>query len=203
MNFWEWPPHESLFFSSHCLSCSSGCQPLLSAAHSSRSSPLSHPSTSCCQNESPKTPIWFKSILCFSIGYRLKSKHNVFSGPFTATSFQRFSKQNISHLSLHFLTSLKSACALKCLAAMWWGWYGCHCLRTHNRICRMGVSNLEETPGTTAEHSFKKHRIFRSLGATEDHTLLNAQVTQDPESEDAWGILQSIYFSILFLPAYA
>lgn len=42
----------------------------------------------------------------------------------------------------------------------------------------------EETPETTAEHSFKDS-IFRSLGATEDHTVLNAQVTQDTESEDA------------------
>lgn len=67
----------------------------------------------------------------------------------------------------------------------------------------MGVSNLEETPETTAKHSFKEHRIFRSLGATEDHTVLNAQVTQDTESEDALGILQQTYFSILFLPAHA
>lgn len=67
----------------------------------------------------------------------------------------------------------------------------------------MGVSNLEETPETTAEHPFKKHHIFRSLGATEDHTVLNVQVPQDTESEDALGILQPTYFSILFLPTHA
>ena len=67
----------------------------------------------------------------------------------------------------------------------------------------MGVSNLEETLETTAEDSFKKHHIFRSLGATEDHTVLNVQVPQDTESEDALGILQPTYFSTLFLPTHA
>lgn len=62
---------------------------------------------------------------------------------------------------------------------------------------------MEETPETTAEHSFKKCHIIRALGGTEGNIVLNTEMTQDIEIEDTSGILEPTNFPFFFFPIYA
>lgn len=159
-------PWKVLLSSFHGLSCSFGWDCLhLSPTHRPWSSPLLHPTPHTLLLEwiTPK-PIWFKSIPSFLIGYRLKYRHEVeyILRAFTATNLQRFSEK---HTYPHNFTSLKSVCVLTSRAAMWWEWYTCCCLWTHNRICKRDAGRVEEAPEIIAEHSVKNTSFSDLLGA--------------------------------------
>lgn len=151
---------ESLLFCFHRLSYSPGWDPLgLSTARRPGSASTLPSFLSCCQNESPETPIWLQSILCFSTDYRLKSQHNVFSRPFAVISLQRFLlKAHFPPPPLHFNISEISLC-LKISGSHMVGVMWLPLPENTYQTLQNGCQCLEETPEKIAEHSFKKHHV--------------------------------------------